>query len=145
MFLTTFRKLRCFGHLLLILKTHKEWPDSISSKSCCPQKYRNGFSTKTPQESLREEITPFEFLCFILTQNESISLDEIKQIMGTLDILWKMPVTRRIMKNPYQLSFVTLTFVQQKFQSTAISTAQLRQFQRVGCDQDWQTGSENGR
>ena len=31
-----------------------------------------------------------------------------------------------------------------KIQSTAISTAHLRQFQRVGCDQDWQTGSENG-
>eukprot|EP00913_Durusdinium_trenchii_P011006 g10330.t1 len=39
------------------------------------------------QESLREEITPFEFLCFMLTQNESVSLDEIKQIMANFSEL----------------------------------------------------------
>lgn len=31
---------------------------------------------------MREQITPFEFLCFILTQNDTVSVDEIKQIMG---------------------------------------------------------------
>lgn len=49
--------------------------------------WRAGGYNSKPQESLREEITPFEFLCFILTQNESISLDEIKQIMGNFSEL----------------------------------------------------------
>ena len=44
------------------------------------------------QESLREEVTPYEFLCFILTQNESGSMDEIKQIMANFS---ELDVTKR--------------------------------------------------
>lgn len=49
--------------------------------------WRAGGYNSKPQASLREEITPFEFLCFILTQNESVSLDEIKQIMANFSEL----------------------------------------------------------
>ncbi|CAK9066554.1 unnamed protein product [Durusdinium trenchii] len=51
------------------------------------QLWRAGGYNSRPQESLREEITPFEFLCFMLTQNESVSLDEIKQIMANFSEL----------------------------------------------------------
>ena len=44
------------------------------------------------QESLREEVTPYEFLCFILTQNESVSMDEIKEIMANFS---ELDVTKR--------------------------------------------------
>ncbi|CAJ1382456.1 unnamed protein product [Effrenium voratum] len=44
--------------------------------------WRAGGYNSRPQDSLREQITPFEFLCFILTQNDTVSVDEIKQIMG---------------------------------------------------------------
>ena len=37
-----------------------------------------GAYNSRPRESRREEITPFEFLSFILVQNETISMDDIK-------------------------------------------------------------------
>jgi len=54
--------------------------------------WRAGGYNSKPQESLREEVTPYEFLCFILTQNESVSLDEIKQIMANFS---ELDVTKR--------------------------------------------------
>lgn len=49
--------------------------------------WRGGGYNSHPQQSLREQITPFEFLCFILTQNETVSLDEIKLIMANFSEL----------------------------------------------------------
>jgi len=46
-----------------------------------------GAYNSKPRESGREEITPFEFLCFILTKNQTISLEDIKAIMANFSEL----------------------------------------------------------
>ncbi|CAE8581645.1 unnamed protein product [Polarella glacialis] len=48
----------------------------------CDQLWRDGVYNSKPQESRREEITPFEFLCFILAKNKTVSPEEIKAIMA---------------------------------------------------------------
>eukprot|EP00933_Yihiella_yeosuensis_P030044 TRINITY_DN23716_c0_g1_i2.p1 TRINITY_DN23716_c0_g1~~TRINITY_DN23716_c0_g1_i2.p1 ORF type:complete len:219 (-),score=13.09 TRINITY_DN23716_c0_g1_i2:327-983(-) len=53
----------------------------------CDEMWRNRCYNSKPQESRREEITPFEFLCFILTKNETISLDEVRSIMANFSEL----------------------------------------------------------
>lgn len=46
-----------------------------------------GAYNSKPRESRRHEITPFEFMCFVLVKNETISLDEIKSIMSNFSEL----------------------------------------------------------
>lgn len=46
----------------------------------------NAYNSK-PQSSRREQITPFEFLCFMLTKNQSVSLEEIRVIMNNFSEL----------------------------------------------------------
>jgi len=43
--------------------------------------WRAGAYNSKPQDSRREQITPFEFLCFVLAKNETTSIDEIKVVM----------------------------------------------------------------
>lgn len=43
--------------------------------------------THTPGKQRREQITPLEFLCFILHKNDSVSIDEIKAIMANFSEL----------------------------------------------------------
>lgn len=148
-----------------ILKTHKEWPDSISSKSICPQKYRNRFSTKIIPSIFLQDMVPKRHrrvygrrsrplnscasfwhrtsLYPWMRSNKSWAPWTFFHFFGTQDASHQEAYEESLSA----LSFVTLWLLLscKKIQSTAISTAPLRQFQRVGCDQDWQTGSENGR
>jgi len=41
----------------------------------------SGAYNSRPQESRRDQITPFEFLCFIAVKNDTMSVEEIKAIM----------------------------------------------------------------
>eukprot|EP00746_Dinoflagellata_sp_MGD_P015184 gnl/MRDRNA2_/MRDRNA2_133625_c0_seq1.p1 gnl/MRDRNA2_/MRDRNA2_133625_c0~~gnl/MRDRNA2_/MRDRNA2_133625_c0_seq1.p1 ORF type:complete len:724 (+),score=119.57 gnl/MRDRNA2_/MRDRNA2_133625_c0_seq1:148-2319(+) len=53
----------------------------------CDEMWRKGAYNSKPQPSRRCEITPFEFLCFILVKNESVSIDDIKAIMDNFSEL----------------------------------------------------------
>ncbi|CAK9085029.1 unnamed protein product [Durusdinium trenchii] len=51
------------------------------------QMWRAGAYNSQPQRSRREQITPFEFLCFMLTKNQAVTLEEIRVIMANFSEL----------------------------------------------------------
>lgn len=53
----------------------------------CDDMWRRGAYNTTPQPSRRCEITPFEFLCFVLCKNEMVTIDDIKAIMDNFSEL----------------------------------------------------------
>lgn len=53
----------------------------------CDEMIKAGAYNSKPRESRRAEVTPFEFLCFILVKNETISVDDVKSIMDNFSEL----------------------------------------------------------